>query len=81
LTVEQEEALIGIMLGDGYLERAKPTHTTRLCIEQAYPEKENYLLSLFYLFKPLVISEPKVIVRKAGKKIKFFPSFLSLTKA
>ena len=68
MTVEQEEALIGIMLGDGYLERAKPTHTTRLWIEQAYPEKENYLLSLFDLFKPLVISKPKVIVRKADKR-------------
>jgi hypothetical protein len=29
----QKEALVGIMLGDGYLERAKPNHNTRLRIE------------------------------------------------
>jgi hypothetical protein len=28
LNIEQKEALIGIMLGDGYLERNKSTHNT-----------------------------------------------------
>jgi hypothetical protein len=69
LTIEQEEILIGLILGDGYLERAKLTHNTRLCLEQTYPEKEKYLLSLFDIFKPLVtINEPRVIVRKADKR-------------
>jgi LAGLIDADG DNA endonuclease family. len=68
LTIEQEEALIGIMLGDGYLARVKSTHNTRLQIEQAYPKKEDYLLSLFYLFKPLVISNPAIVVRKIDKR-------------
>jgi hypothetical protein len=47
LTKEQKEALVGIILGDGSLERRKITHNTRLIIEQAYPEKESYLLSIF----------------------------------
>jgi LAGLIDADG DNA endonuclease family len=68
LSVEQEEALIGIMLGDGYLDRAKCTYNTRLCIEQGYPEKENYLLSLFHLFKPMITNGPKVVVRKADNR-------------
>ena len=54
LNIEQKESLIGIMLGDGYLERNKSTHNARLCLEQSYPEKEDYLLSLFELYKSLI---------------------------
>jgi hypothetical protein len=64
LNIEQKEALIGIMLGDGYLERNKSTHNARLHLEQSYPEKEDYLLSLFELYKPLVTNYPKIIIRK-----------------
>jgi hypothetical protein len=68
LTVEQEESLIDIILGDGCLERQKFTHNTRLRLEQAYPKNEKYLLSLFNLFKSLTISQPKVITRKPDKR-------------
>lgn len=82
LTLEQEEALIGIMLGDGYLERKKSTHNTRLCLEQAYPKNENYLFSLFDLFKSLTISRPKVIIRKPDKRTnKFYKSIAFKTSA
>ena len=37
LTSIQKEALIGIILGDGFLERGKSTHNTRIRIEQSYP--------------------------------------------
>jgi len=56
------------VLGNGYIEWAKPTFTARLCIEQSYPHKENYILSLFNLFKPLVTNEPRIITRKADKR-------------
>jgi hypothetical protein len=36
LTSIQKEALIGIILGDGFLERGKSTHNTRIRIEQSY---------------------------------------------
>lgn len=62
--LEQKETLRGILLGDGFIERSIPTHNTRLCLEQNYPEKKDYLLSLFELYKPLVSSYPKIIVRK-----------------
>ena len=39
LSLEQKEALIGILLGDGYLHRLKSTRNTSLYIEQSYPEK------------------------------------------
>lgn len=32
----QKQALVGIILGDGSLERAKPSHKTRLRIEQSF---------------------------------------------
>jgi hypothetical protein len=68
LTKEQKEAIVGIILGDGYLERRKTTHNTRLRIEQAYPEKESYLYSLFELFKSLTSSNPRILERKADKR-------------
>lgn len=40
------------MLGDRYLERLKSTHNTRLAIDQAYPEKEEYVNCLFNLLEP-----------------------------
>jgi hypothetical protein len=82
LTVEQEESLIGIILGDGYIERKKFTHNTRLRLEQAYPKNEKYLLSLFSLFKSLTISEPKVIIRKPDKRTnKIYKSIAFKTSA
>lgn len=59
------------MLGDGYLERSRPTHNTRLAIDQAYPEKEEYVNSLFELFKPMVspnLERPNVSPLKPHKK-------------
>lgn len=63
LSLEQREALIGIILGDGFLERAKSTHNTRLQIEQSYPEKEQYVLSLYNLLEPLVTKSPVILTR------------------
>lgn len=71
LSTEQKEALVGLMLGDGYLERSRPTHNTRLAIDQAYPEKEEYVNSLFELFKPMVspnLERPNVSPLKPHKK-------------
>lgn len=64
----QKEALIGLMLGDGYLERIKSTHNTRLRLEQSYPEKEQYLNHLYLLFKSMVVMSPKIIERKPDKR-------------
>src|SRR5690349_2363040 len=52
------------MLGDGYLERAKPTHNTRLQIEQSYPEKEQYVISLYKLMEPIITMSPAILTRK-----------------
>lgn len=71
LSTEQKEALIGIILGDGYLERSKLTHNTRLAIDQAYPEKESYVNSLFELFRPMISPDtenPNIFTMKPHKK-------------
>ena len=60
LTKFQKEALIGLILGDGFLERIKPSHNTRLQIEQSYPDKEEYFNHLYLLFKPLVSMNPSI---------------------
>lgn len=64
LSLEQKEALIGIILGDGFLDRAKSNHNTRLRIEQSYPEKEKYLRSLHELFEPMTTMPPTILTRK-----------------
>lgn len=64
LTEFQKEALIGLILGDGFLERTKPNHSTRLRIEQSYPEKEEYFNHLYLLFKSLVSINPSILERK-----------------
>lgn len=63
LSLEQKEALIGIILGDEYLEKAKPNHNTRLRIEQSYPEKEKYLKSLYELLEPLTTMSPTILTK------------------
>jgi hypothetical protein len=64
LSLEQKEALIGIILGDGFLDRVKPNHNTRLRIEQSYPEKEKYLRSLYELLEPITTMSPTIVTRK-----------------
>lgn len=68
LTSFQKEALVGILLGDGFLERLKPHYNTRLRLEQSYPEKEEYFNHLYDIFKPLVKMSPGILTRKADKR-------------
>ena len=64
LTEEQKQALVGIILADGFLERVKSTHNTRLRIDHTYPNQEKYVLHLYNLFLDLVKTEPKILKRK-----------------
>lgn len=68
LTLEQKEALIGILLEDGYLSRFSFKGNTALCLEQSYPAKKDYLMDLFELYKPLITNYPKIIIRKPDKR-------------
>ena len=68
LSIIQKEALIGIILGDGFIERNKPSHNARLRIEQSYPEKEKYLNSLYELLEPLTLMKPQILTRNDKKR-------------
>jgi len=63
----QKESLIGIILGDGFVDRAKSKYNTRIRLEQSYPEKSEYLKSLYELFEPLVAMEPTLLTRENKK--------------
>jgi hypothetical protein len=56
------------MLADGFLEKEKPTHNTRLRIDHTYPEQESYVISLYTLFASLIDMEPVIVVRKADPR-------------
>jgi hypothetical protein len=68
LSLEQKEALIGLILGDGYLHRPKLTNNTTLYIEQSYPEKKEYLNYLYKLMEPVVLNSPSIVTRKPDKR-------------
>ena len=70
LNLELEEIIIGLMLGDLFAEKAKPTSNTRLQFKQSNKNKE-YIDHLYSLFKDYCNSEPKVtssIDNRPGKK-------------
>lgn len=68
LTPFQKEVLVGTLLGDASLERAKPTHNTRLRFDQTYPDHAPYLNELYNIFKDLTGTGPRVHVRKPDKR-------------
>lgn len=61
----QREALVGLMLGDACLETSNEGRTYRLKIEQSARHRA-YVLHLYELFKPWVLTEPRERVKKAS---------------
>ena len=68
LTPFQIEVLVGTLLGDASLERAKPTHNTRLRFDQTYPDHVSYINELYNIFKNLTRTGPRVHIRKPDKR-------------
>ena len=67
LSSEQKDILIGSMLGDGCLESQNKNRTYRLKIEQSLLHKE-YVDWLYEKLKNLVLTEPKIKIKKIGSK-------------
>lgn len=67
LSTEQKDILIGLMLGDGCLESQNKSRTYRLKIEQSLSHKE-YVDWLYGKLKNLVLTEPKIKIKKIGSK-------------
>ncbi len=68
LTPEQKNTIVGLLLADGYLEKRKPHHNTRLRIDHTYPAQKAYVKYLYEIFKPLCGKEPVIIIRKPDKR-------------
>lgn len=49
------------------MERDKPTHNTRVRFDQTYPGHEEYLLSLYEIFKNITGTPPRINTRKPDK--------------
>lgn len=47
LTSIQKDVVIGTLLGDSSIERAKPNHNSRIRFDQSFPEHATYLIYLF----------------------------------
>jgi len=70
LTPEQKEILIGIILGDGFLERLKITSNTRLKLDNTYPDQEDFVRKSRELLDSITNMEPKVLTRTNKKSNK-----------
>ena len=68
LTKRQEEILIGMILGDGHLEKLYTPELSRLKVEHSYKQKD-YVDWLYQEFKNWVRTEPKVKIKKVWGKI------------
>lgn len=70
LSIELEEIIIGLMLGDLFAEKIKQNSNTRLQFKQSIKNKK-YIDHLYSLFKEFCNSEPKItssIEKRPGKK-------------
>lgn len=68
LTDFQKDAVVGTMLGDSCMERAKSTHNARLRFDQTFPNHASYLTYLYVLFINLCSKCPRVNTRKADSR-------------
>lgn len=68
LSLEQKDAIIGILLSDGFLEKRKPNHNARLRIDHAYPAQSSYVNHLYDLLKNLSGKNPNINTRKPDKR-------------
>jgi hypothetical protein len=68
LSTLQEEVLVGTLLGDASLERAKPTHNTRLRFDQTFPNHASYLMMLYGIYYNLISKGPLVLIRSPDKR-------------
>ena len=81
LTPEQKEILIGVILGDGFLEKLNVRSNTRLKIDNTYPDQEEFVNTLRKLFDPITNMEPKILTRtdKRSNKVSQSIYFWTLT--
>lgn len=70
VTPFQKEVLVGTLLGDARLERAKPTHNTCLRFDKTYPAHVSYFSTRLEhnIFKNLTGTEPKGQPSKPDKR-------------
>ena len=64
LSSHQKDALIGMILGDGYLEKGKESWNTRLRVEQLYPNQEEFVKNMHSLLAPMISMVPGILTRK-----------------
>lgn len=71
LTKFQRQVIIGSVLGDAHIESLNGGRSYRIIFEQS-KQHEAYLMHLYHIFKPFVLSAPKEIEKqKGGKTIRF----------
>lgn len=68
LNERQKQILMGLLLGDGSLERRKLSHNARLRIDHTYLDQKAYVGYLYSEFHNLCGKTPKIITHKSDKR-------------
>ena len=68
LTSVQKEILVGILLGDAFIERYKTNHNARVRFDPSVPNHASCLIKIFSYFYILTGKGPTVIIRKPDKR-------------
>lgn len=81
LTSEQKEIIVGLVLGDAHLSKKKESHNTRLRLDNAYPDQEDYVRITRKILDSIINMEPTVLTRNDKKREKITQSiyFWTLT--
>ncbi len=58
---------MGLLLADGFLEKRKASHNTRLRVDHTYPTQEAYVKHLYEIFNPMCGKQPVISIRKPDK--------------
>ena len=69
LTDQQEQILIGLLLGDGHLETQNQGRTFRLKVEHAISQKD-YVDWIFAKFKNLALTKPQIKLQMVAGKMR-----------
>jgi len=82
LTPVQQKALVGVILGDGHLQRSGETSNTSLWVDNAYPSQQDFINNIRELFDSITTMSPKIVTRvdkrsnKTSESMRFFTRYL-----
>ena len=81
LSPVQQKAIIGVILGDGHLQKSGERSNTSLWMDNAYPSQKDFINNLRELFDSITTVSPKIVTRVDKRSNKTTESIRFWTRA